>query len=157
MKLIDAPLLDATTALAKQNPRLRMNYNFHKELSDPINRLINAVEPGTYVRPHRHRNPDKDESFLVLRGKIGVFTFDDAGRILEKRLLSPADGLYGADIPAGVWHGIVVLESGSVIYEVKAGPFAPLAPENLAPWSPAAEDTENVARFLDYLLQEMDK
>ncbi|MCC8172626.1 MAG: WbuC family cupin fold metalloprotein [Parabacteroides sp.] len=157
MKLIDTPLLDAATARAKQSPRLRMNYNFHEELGDPVNRLINAVEPGTYVRPHRHRNPDKDESFLVLRGKIGVFIFDDNGRITEKKLLSPAAGVYGADIPAGVWHGIAVLESGSVIYEVKAGPFAPLAPENLAPWSPAADDTENAARYLDYLLKELER
>lgn len=157
MKLIDTPLLDATTAQARQSPRLRMNYNFHEELSDPVNRLINAVEPGTYIRPHRHCDPDKDELFLVLRGKIGVFIFDDNGRITEKKTLSPAAGVYGADIPAGAWHGIVVLENATVIYEVKAGPFTPLAPENLAPWSPAADDRENAARYLEYLLQELER
>ena len=70
MKLIDTPLLDATTARAKQSPRLRMNHNFHERLDDPVNRLLNALEPGTYLRPHRHSNPDKTEIFLLLRGRV---------------------------------------------------------------------------------------
>lgn len=153
MKIIDKDLLDKTTERAKTNPRLRMNYNFHEDLNDPVNRLINGVEPGTYIRPHRHKNPDKDESFLLLRGKVAAFIFNDNGEITEKIILSPEAGVYGADIKAGVWHGILVLESGSVIYEAKPGPFAPLTPDNFAPWSPVAEDTENVKAFLDKLFK----
>ena len=78
MKLITEQLLDETTARAKVNPRLRMNYNFHEDLDDPVNRLLNAMEPGTYLRPHRHLNPDKDEVFLLLRGKAAVFIFDES-------------------------------------------------------------------------------
>ena len=142
MKLITEQLLDETTASAKVNPRLRMNYNFHEDLDDPVNRLLNAMEPGTYLRPHRHLNPDKDEVFLLLRGKAAVFIFDESGNVTETIILCPTEGVYGAEIKAGVWHGMLVLESGSVVYEVKKGPFAPLSPENLAPWSPAAEDKE---------------
>lgn len=151
MKIINEQLLDETRAKALQSPRLRMNYNFHESLDDPINRLLNAMEPGTYLRPHRHLNPAKDEIFLLLRGKVAVFLFDEEGNITGKTILDPKEGVYGAEIQAGVWHGLLVLEPGSVIYEIKQGPFAPLAPENLAPWSPDAEDTEEVRKFLEYL------
>ena len=151
MKIINEQLLDETQAKALQSPRLRMNYNFHERLDDPINRLLNAMEPGTYLRPHRHLNPAKDEIFLLLRGKVAVFLFDEEGNITEKTILNPKEGAYGAEIKAGTWHGLLVLESGSVIYKIKQGPFAPLAPENLAPWSPEAEDTEGVKKYLEWL------
>lgn len=154
MKIISKQLLDETTERAKHSPRLRMNYNFHEELDDPINRLINAIEPGTYLRPHRHLNPDKDETFLLLRGKVGIFLFDNEGNITEKLILDPLAGVYGADIKAGTWHGLLVLETGSVIYEVKQGPFAPLSAENLAPWSPDANDTEKVQAYMEWLAQQ---
>ncbi|MGM9760402.1 MAG: WbuC family cupin fold metalloprotein [Parabacteroides sp.] len=151
MKIINSQLLDATTERAKVSPRLRMNYNFHEDLNDPINRLLNALEPGTYLRPHRHRNPDKTEIFLLLRGRVRLFLFNEAGDIQESFLLDPLQGMYGAEIPAGVWHSLYVLDSGSIIYEVKQGPFAPLAPENFAPWSPEPEDREGVQAFLEKL------
>lgn len=141
MKLIDQKLLDETTEKAKQSPRLRMNYNFHETLDDPVNRLLNAMEPDTYLRPHRHLNPDKTEVFILLRGKVALFLFDDCGKVTETLILDPRKGCYGGEIPAGIWHGLVVLESGTVIYEIKQGPFAPLTPDNLAPWSPSADDS----------------
>ena len=131
--------------------RIRSIGSVSQRLDDPINRLLNAMEPGTYLRPHRHLNPAKDEIFLLLRGKVAVFLFDEEGNITEKTILNPKEGAYGAEIKAGTWHGLLVLESGSVIYEIKQGPFAPLAPENLAPWSPEAEDTEGVKKYLEWL------
>lgn len=151
MKLIDKKLLDETTERAKQSPRLRMNYNFHESLDDPINRLINAIEPDTYLRPHRHKNPDKNEVFLMLRGRAALFLFDDNGNITEQVILDPNAGVYGGEIPYNVWHTLIVLDSGSVVYEVKQGPFTPLSPDNMAPWSPTVEDTENVRLFMDKL------
>ena len=151
MKIIDNKLLDNTREKALKSPRLRMNHNFHDTLDDPINRLINAMEPETYLRPHRHQNPDKVEFFLLLRGKVALFLFDDQGTVTDCFVIDPMVGVYGGEIPAGVWHTLLVLESGSTVFEVKHGPFAPLAPENFAPWSPAPEDTEGVKQFLDYL------
>lgn len=156
MKVINQQLLDKTTAEAKQSLRLRMNYNFHDELDDPVNRFINAMEPGTYLRPHRHLTPSKDEIFLLLRGRVAVFLFDEEGNILETITLDPSAGVYGAEIGAGVWHGLLVLEPGSVIYEVKQGPFAPLASENFAPWSPAAEDRVGVEKYMESLATTME-
>lgn len=154
MKIINDQLLDAVGEQAKQSPRLRMNYNFHDSLEDPVNRLINAMEPGTYLRPHRHQNPDKDESFLLLRGKVIVFTFDNEGNVTEKITLDPKAGVYGADIKAGVWHTLLVLETGSVVYEAKPGPFAPLSPENMAPWSPDAADAEGIKSYMEWLAKQ---
>ena len=123
MKVIDNNLIDSVVAQAKESPRLRMNYNFHESLDDKCHRLLNALEPGTVVPVHRH--PTKDESFVVLRGKIRVNTYNDAGQVTESVVLSPADGKYGVDIAKNVWHGVECLESGCVIFEVKEGPFVP--------------------------------
>jgi cupin fold WbuC family metalloprotein len=155
MKIIDEQLLDATTEEAKRSPRLRMNHNFHERPDDPVNRLINAMEPGTYLRPHRHLNPAKDESFLILRGRVAIFIFNDNGDMAEQFILDPRAGVYGADIKAGVWHGLLVLETGSVLYEVKSGPYIPVSPEDFAPWSPAAEDTKAAGAYLAYLSERL--
>ena len=139
-------------AKAIESPRLRMNYNFHETLDDPINRLINVMEPDTYLRPHRHKNPDKIEIFLILRGAVALFLFDDQGNITDDiRILSPKFGVYGGEIAADIWHTLLVLESGTTVYEVKQGPFAPLSPENMASWSPAPEDKEGVKQYMERL------
>ena len=79
MKLITEELLDTVTSRAKENSRLRMNYNFHASMDAPIHRLLNALEPGTYLPPHRHT--DKEETYLVLRGSLLAFFYDDAGNV----------------------------------------------------------------------------
>jgi len=137
--------------IAMKSPRRRMNYNFHETLDDPINRLINVMEPDTYLRPHRHKNPDKIEIFLILRGAVALFLFDDQGNITDSRIMNPKEGVYGGEIAADIWHTLLVLESGTTVYEVKQGPFAPLSPENMASWSPAPEDKEGVKQFMDRL------
>lgn len=121
--VIDKKILDELTASAKASARLRMNYNFHQSLEDKCHRMLNAVEPGSDIPIHRH--PDKDESFVVLRGKVRSTTYKDDGTVIESVVLSQEDGLYGVDIPKGVWHKLESLESGSVVFECKEGPFVP--------------------------------
>ena len=121
MKTIDVELLNRVSAQAKAAERLRMNYNFHGSLEDKCHRMLNAVEPGTVVPIHRH--PTKDESFVILRGKVRVTTHNDDGSIIEDVVLSQESGNYGVDIPKNVWHKLESLESGSVIFECKEGPF----------------------------------
>ena len=123
MKIIDEHLLDEVQIKAKDSPRLRMNYNFHQSLDDKCHRFLNAVEPGTVVPIHRH--PTKDETFVLLRGKVRVTTHHDDGSVLESIVLCQEDGLYGVDIPKGVWHKVESMETGSVIFECKEGPFVP--------------------------------
>ena len=122
MIVIDLELLDKVSLEAKEMPRLRMNYNFHQSLEDKCHRFLNAVEPGTVVPIHRH--PTKDESFVILRGKVRVTTHNDDGSIIEDVVLSQESGNYGV-IPKNVWHKLESLESGSVIFECKEGPFVP--------------------------------
>lgn len=124
MKLIDKQLLDDVSRQAQKADRLRMNYNFHQSLEDKCHRFLNAVEPGTKVEIHRH--PTKDESFVLLRGKVRVNTYNDDGTVIESVVLCPEEGLYGVDIPKNVWHNVECLESGSVFFECKEGPFEPL-------------------------------
>ena len=121
MKIIDDNLLSLVSTQAKESPRLRMNYNFHQSLEDKCHRFLNAVEPGTVVPIHKH--PTKDESFVILRGKVRVTTHNDDGTVIESVVLCPEDGLYGVDIPKNVWHNVECLESGSVFFECKEGPF----------------------------------
>ena len=129
MKIIDNKLLNKVSSEAKESPRLRMNYNFHQSLEDKCHRFLNAVEPGTMVEIHRH--PTKDESFVILRGKVRVKTYNDDGTIIESVVLSQEEGRYGVDIPKNVWHNIEALESDSVIFEVKEGPFVPHEKEGI--------------------------
>ena len=123
MKLIDSQLLDDVSRQAQKTERLRMNYNFHQGLDDKCHRFLNAVEPGTKVEIHRH--PTKDESFVLLRGRVRENTYNDDGIVMESVVLCPEEGLYGVDIPKNVWHNVECLESRSVFFECKEGPFVP--------------------------------
>ena len=154
MKIIDKALIDRTTEQARKESRLRKNYNLHERLCDPVNRLLNALEPGTYVPAHRHSHPAKDETVFVLRGNIVSVIFDDAGNIIERAVIDPAHGVYGFDIPAGQWHGLLVRERGTVVFEVKKGPFTPLTEEDIAPWTPRTDDKEGITRYLNRLAEE---
>ena len=119
--VIDRQLLDTVSDQAKTSPRLRMNYNFHQSLDEKCHRFLNAVEPGTEVPIHKH--PTKDETFVILRGKVKVTTHNDDGFIIESVVLCAEEGRYGVNIPKGVWHTLESLESGSCIFECKEGPF----------------------------------
>ena len=119
--VIDKILLDKVSEQAKSSPRLRMNYNFHQSLDEKCHRFLNAVELGTVVPIHKH--PTKDETFVILRGKVRVTTHNDDGSIIEDYVLCPEDGRYGVNIPKGVWHTIEAMEPNSVIFEEKESPF----------------------------------
>jgi cupin fold WbuC family metalloprotein len=146
IRRIDQTLLDRVTNEAVRHPRLRMNHNFHRH-EEPVQRFLNAIEPGSYVRPHRHHDPPKWELFVCLRGRGAVIVFDEDGRIAEVYQLDPARGEHGVEIPAGVWHSILSLSPGAVFLEVKEGPFEPKHAGVFAPWSPAADDP-GVGAFL---------
>ena len=120
MKIIDDNLMNGLAEEAKKSPRLRKNYNFHQSVQDKCHRFLNALEPGTFIPVHHH--PDKDETFVILKGKVRVTTYNDEGEIVESCVISQESGRYGVDIPKNVWHGLECLEP-SVLQECKAGPF----------------------------------
>lgn len=142
--LIAEDLLVALGQKAKQVARKRINHNFH-ELSDTVQRMLNAIEPDSYVRPHRHFDPPKVETFLVLKGRLAVVFFEDTGAMQEVIVLS--ETVKGIDIRPGVWHSIVALEPSTVIFEVKTGPYIQATDKDFASWAPA----ENTPGALAYL------
>lgn len=134
MHLIDTDLLDEVTSGAKESGRLRMNYNLHDSLDAKAQRLLNALEPGTTLPIHKHNHTA--ETYILLRGKIKVIFFDknpETGEATETGsvILDPLNGKYGLHIPIAQWHTLEVLESGSVIFEVKDGPYTPLGEEDI--------------------------
>lgn len=128
-KLIDDNLLDEVTRQAKKSPRLRMNYNLHESLDAKAQRLFVALEPGTPLPVHRHRLTN--ETQMLVRGHIKVLFYNDQKEVTEEFDLNPATGNYGVHISKGQWHSLEVFESGSVILEVKDGPYTPSAPEDI--------------------------
>ncbi|MCF0159220.1 MAG: WbuC family cupin fold metalloprotein [Bacteroidaceae bacterium] len=120
IELITSELLDEVSAQAKTNARLRMNHNFHKSLDDKVHRFLNALEPSTVMDIHRH---DEDESYVVLRGAVTALFYDTEGNLMESHTLNPSEGTFGVNIPAGTYHSLEVLESNTVLFEVREGPF----------------------------------
>lgn len=129
MMYIDHEFLDNLTEKACENQRLRINHNLHESLEDPVQRLFNAMEPGTVLPIHRH--VDTAETYLVVRGALKVLVYAPDGTLTEERELNPAKGNYGAHVPAGQWHTVEILEKGTVIFEVKQGPYRPLSEEDI--------------------------
>jgi len=127
--------LDQLAEVAQQALRRRQNRNLHAALTDPVQRLLNALEPGTYVPPHRHAAPAKWELMVLLTGRAVLLTFDDAGVVLERVDLDIRTPV--VEIPPATWHTLTALEPQTVLLEVKPGPYVPVVPSDVAPWAPA--------------------
>ena len=126
---IDVALLDALTAQAKASPRLRMNYDLRDSSEDGSQRMLNALEPGTPLPIHRHRF--SSETVVCLRGHLRELFYDDAGKVTEVIDLAPGSECVALQIPRGQWHSVEVLESSTVIMEVKDGKYEPLGYEDI--------------------------
>ena len=135
--LITGTLLDTLTVEAAQSQRRRKNRNFHTSDAARAHRLLNAMEPGSYVRPHRHLDEEKSETMIALRGSFGLVIFDVDGAIAWFDTIACRGAALGIDIPHGTFHTVVALEPGSVFFEAKAGPYVPLREIESASWAPA--------------------
>ncbi len=147
VKIINQELLADTWMKAKLSPRKRMNFNLH-ELSDTVQRMLNAIEPGSYIQPHRHLSPPKMEVFMILKGKGCILIFNDEGEITETFLLEEGGDLLGVEITPGVWHTVISMEAGTVFFEVKDGPYEALTDKDFAPWAPTPDERRD-----DYLVE----
>jgi cupin fold WbuC family metalloprotein len=137
---ITSPLLEEVSKKAKASPRLRMNHNFHTDLGDTLQRLLNAMEPGTYIRPHRHQEPDKREVFIVFKGRAVVVEFNEDGEIRDQMILDASIGNHAVEIPQRTWHTILSLEKDTMLFEFKDGPYSPIDDKHFAPWAPKEGD-----------------
>lgn len=148
---ITSDILNRTSEQAKASPRRRMNCNFHKNFADPVQRLLNAIEPGTYIRPHKHEDPDKTELFVILRGRAVALQFDDKGGVADHFILDAESGAVGVEFTPRTWHTFFALEPGTVLFEVKEGPYIENTDKNFAAWAPA-EGAKEVPAYIEKIL-----
>lgn len=153
IKRIDKSTLKSVVDKAQQASRKRQNFNYHASFDDSINRMLNAIEPGSYVQPHKHEKPDKREVFLLLKGKLAVVFFDNNGNISEHLTLDNQEN-FGVEIPPAVWHTIIALQTGTVVYEIKDGPYSVSDDKNFASWAPK-EGEKGCDVYLQKLISEL--
>lgn len=153
IRVFSPDYLDTLLAEAVASPRRRQHRNVHVAFDDPCQRLFNAIGIDSYLRPHRHALPPKAETMIAVRGLMALMVFDDAGQVVQSvrfgaghHAESPGVAI-GVETPPGHWHTVLALEPGSVLLEIKAGPFDPSAPKELAPWAPEEESADAVAYF----------
>jgi len=154
MKIFTSDFLEGLIALADASPRRRRHHNVHKSHEDPCQRLFNAIEPDSYIRPHRHSAHPVDELMIAVRGTMALLTFNDLGSVVDIiRLGTEKCGLgsaVGAQISADVWHTVIALDRACILLEVKAGPFDSRRAKDLAPWAPE-EGSSAAINYLDKL------
>lgn len=132
MKLITQQQMNTMGEQAAQLPRLRTHHLLHDDINEPVQRMTIAMEPGTYIRPHRH--PQSWELLTPLRGRFVVLQFDDHGAVIRRIMLGEENRLL--EMPANVWHTVLSVDAGGVLFEVKPGPYQPLTAEDCMRWAP---------------------
>jgi cupin fold WbuC family metalloprotein len=152
MKRINEKLFKEMAESANASSRKRVHFCLHKNHDDPVQRLCVVMEPGTYIRPHRHANPEKWEFFVILKGRAHVILFDDNGTVTARQPLDPNGGSCGLEIPASEWHTLVVEKNDTLLVEVKPGPFVEPSENDFALWAPA-EDEAGSEKCLWWLQQ----
>jgi cupin fold WbuC family metalloprotein len=148
--------LDALTQAAEQSARHRLHKNIHQNYNDPCQRLFNAIGIDSYIRPHCHSIDPKDECLIAVRGRMALLVFDDIGQLQQViRFGAQSSDLdipisVGINLPAGVWHTVIAEVPGSILFEVKSGPFNPEQAKEYAEWAPE-EDAPEAAVYLTEL------
>lgn len=134
---------------AQASPRRRAIYRFH-EHHEPVQRMINAILPGSYVQPHKHEDPDKVELFSILRGRLAVLRFNDLGSVTQVIFLDAAGPINVIDIPPRVYHCLIALEPSASL-EIIQGPYEAATHKKPAPWAPD-EANPKAGAYLMYLV-----
>ena len=123
--ILTEDIVNKVSEEAKASPRLRMNYNLHGSFEDSVQRMFNALEPGTVVPIARH--PYSSETLIMLRGKLRVLIYDNMKNIIEDVVIEANSNNIGYHIPKGTWHQVESLEYGTVCFETREGPYVPVA------------------------------
>ena len=132
---------------SRESRRQRMILPVHREQSAPVQRMLNFLQPDTYIRPHRHPGSGATESMIVLQGAINFFTFDDRGTIQTNIYVGGSIAHSVVDIEPNIWHTFVVILKDTVLFEVKRGPYNPATDKEFAAWAPE----ESTAASISYL------
>lgn len=152
VRILDSKLIEQTLQKARESPRKRANYCFHNP-DESLQRMVNAALFDTYFRPHKHENPDKLEIFSILKGKVAILTFDEAGGVVDVVRLD--EEVKSVEIPPKTWHTVVVLSPEAVFHEIIDGKYDPKTHKEFSSWSPEEENVEEVKKYLDKLRAEV--
>ena len=155
MQVFKAEMLNGLFDQAQASPRLRQHKNIHTSYQEPCQRLFNAIEIGSYIRPHKHASDPRDEMLVAVRGQMALLSFDDEGDVVDVVHFGTEafgdDLAVGVELSANTWHTVLALVPGCVLLEVKAGPFDPNQPKDLAPWAPE-EGSVDAERYVQCLM-----
>jgi len=146
---LDLQLAEKILQKARKSPRKRAIHCFH-DPHDTLQRMINAGLSDSYVRPHKHENPDKLEIFYIVKGIAAIVIFGDDGKITESVTLDENGPVKVAEIPPRIWHCFVIISSEAVLYEVIEGKYDQETHKKFASWAPE-EDSEESKKYPDDL------
>lgn len=148
--LITTDLIRQAVEASRCSPRKRIILPLHKEPKSPLHRMINAMQPYSYIRPHRHFQPPKAESVIVLQGALLCFIFSANGEVEQIYTLAAGSAHFGVDSEPGVYHTFLALEEDTVLFEAKPGPYQQSSDKDFASWAPA-EATPEAETYMEYL------
>jgi cupin fold WbuC family metalloprotein len=153
LALLTRDRVEQAVVYSRSSARRRVIAPFHKSHADPLHRMLNAVQPDSYIRPHRHLDPPKAEAWILLQGALVFFTFEDDGRVRACVRLVAGGDPFGVDLMPGVYHTFVALDADTVIYELKPGPYRAEDDKSFAPWAPAEGDPAATAYMASLLTE----
>jgi len=141
-------------ALSRESPRKRMIQCVHKGDDAGVHKMFNALQPATYITPHRHSNPVKTETVLLVSGSMLYVEFTEDGKLKDHILIQPGTENFGIDVAPHVFHTFIALKPDTLLFEIKDGPYAAISDKDIPDWAPA-EGTEEANAFLLSLLKEL--
>ncbi len=148
--LINSELIEQVVIGSRRSQRGRIILPLHKNHAAPLHRMLNGIQPGSYIQPHRHLNPPKAESVIVLQGAIRCFIFTNEGKIEAMHTIRANSSIFGVDSDPGVYHTFLATEDDTVLFEVKPGPYSPANDKDFASWAPQ-EGSPAVKKYMQYL------
>ena len=155
MTVITDELIGSAVDMSRKSPRGRIILPLHKSNNDSVHRMLNVIQPYSYIQPHRHSDPPKAETIIVLKGLLAYIDFDEDGRVEEIIELSHESNKIGIDTEPGIFHTFFALEQDTVVFEIKAGPYQKSSDRDFAEWAPK-ENTENCREYLESLYRLVD-
>jgi len=141
-------------AMSRQSPRKRMIQCLHKTQDAGVHKMFNALQPGTYVTPHRHMHPEKTETIIVVSGSMLFVQFTEDGTLDTHTLLQPGTEVFGVDVAPHIYHTFIALKQDTLIFEVKDGPYEHDTDKDIPAWAPK-EGTEEAEPYLLELLKQL--
>ena len=154
-RLINEAIVRDVAAVAQNSSRRRSLYTFHDKNDDPVHRMLTVRMEDSYLRPHKHSDPDKVEVFIVLQGKLAVIGFADDGRVSEHVVIEAGKSPWGVEIPPGMWHTTIDLEPETAVYTVVEGPWDPKTHKHFAEWAPEESNREAGLALIGRIRQEL--